>query len=443
MTKNKKIGVILNHISLRSDIRLFIEELSKQQEVVLFGSEEERKFLEHNGYEFRVAESSEHGFFWRVYNKFLQQLYFYFGNLPKTRKNYSDYVKRRLRKSKASIWQVRLSLFKLSLKLILPDLIDFDKYIKAKRSKAIEIGDVDQFISFTDVRFEHLVSQIIKVQKPLFTYIHSWDHIPKFHRFSKKHINYITWNQPIKEDLHTIHDIPSERITTLAASQFYFIWDYLKKSTEEPQKRDFEYIYFPCSFGYPKVAVQEVQLILRVADLLKKYKPKWKLMVRLYPMLDDWNIYKKLKEQENIVFDEYNRHGEVLLDKEQHLHKCEVISSSRAVFHAGTTIGLEASYFDIPVVYLNLKDLDYGVETENPNHIFRSWNQYHLQKYYLLDNEPGVVSTLEQLSFVLKQITQGKNDLMSYNNILKSYSNLLSIEEFTHQFLDILKSDHS
>ncbi len=134
------------------------------------GMEEEKESLESIGYSVRLAEGTRLNFFWRVYNKILQQLYFYLGHLPKTRKNYSNYVKRRLRKSNASKWNRFISLYKLNLKLLLPDVMSFDFYIKAKKTSHFEIMDVQNFISFSDIRFENLIGAIIKSGEHFYLY---------------------------------------------------------------------------------------------------------------------------------------------------------------------------------------------------------------------------------------------------------------------------------
>ncbi len=438
MKSKRKIGVVLNHVSQRSDIRLFIEELSRREDVVLFGSEEDAKILGHIHSEFRIIKPPELGLGGKVYNKVLQQLYFYFGNLPKTRKNYSDYVKRRLRKSKSSWFKIALSLLKFNVKYILPDIFPFDKYIILKKTGIHKIEDLDVFISFTDIVFEGLIARIIKEQKPLFSYVYSWDHVPKFHKFSKKYIKYVTWNKEIAKDLNSLHGVPYQNISIIGASQFHYIHEYLKSPPKGMNGYHFEYIYFPCSFGYPKVARQEVKMIEKVAEKLYEMAPEWKLMVRSYPMLENWEVYGALKERNNIIFDEYIRDDSVLLNGEQHLQKCEVISSSKAVIHAGTTIGLEASYFDVPVLYLNLEDVDYGIPQNSPNHIFRSWGQYHLKKYYALEGEDSFVTSIEKLESNLQQIIAGKKTYQNYNQKLKSNSSLMDIKQFTDTFLKIL-----
>ena len=156
-------------------------------------------------------------------------------------------------------------------------------------------------------------------------------------------------------------------------------------------------------------------------------------------MLENWGIYDVLKSKKNIVFDVYERNNELLLDKDQHYHKCERINSSMAVIHAGTTIGLEASYFDVPVVYLNIQDLDYGISMDDSSHVFHSWNQYHLQKYFNLEGTKFVVKSVDDLRSILVAIVDKKIDQLSYNEKLRTYSSLLNIEEFTERFVDLIE----
>ncbi len=141
MSRKIKIGVILNHVSLRSDIRLFIEELSKSQQVVLFGSKEDATLLKSGTYEVREVKQVG-SLVKRVYHKILKLIYYYFGNLPKTRDNYRDYFKRRLYKEGTKI-RIFSGLIKLKLQLILPEILSFDKYILLRHPDLIEMDDID------------------------------------------------------------------------------------------------------------------------------------------------------------------------------------------------------------------------------------------------------------------------------------------------------------
>ncbi len=430
-----KIGVILDHISLRSDIRIFIEELGKDHQLCLFGYKSELESLD-GEFESRIFYSHSN-----LWNNFLKLIYYFFGNLPSTKSEYKEYIERRLFKSESQK-NIKKGLLKLKIRMLCPQLISFDTYIKLRKTKNNKIDDIDVFISFTDINNEDIISDIIKQKKKLYTYVHSWDHIPKFHRFSRKHIHYITWNNNLKRDLIKIHQVSERNVSTLAASQFYFIKEYFinKKKNEDAIAE--EYVYFPCSFGYPKVVKQELKIIEKLAEELSKIDSDIKLMVRSYPMLKDWGIYDDLKSIENIVFDDYERSKKIILNKNQHMNKCHLIENAVAVFHVGTTIGLEASYFDTPVIYLNIEDIDYGLSKNDPSHIFNSWNQYHLKTYFKFNTFKSVVCSLKELKEVLTLIIQKDAQLLDYNDHLRSNSKLLTINEFKEEFLNIIDKGH-
>ncbi|PIE49107.1 MAG: hypothetical protein CSA39_04365 [Flavobacteriales bacterium] len=437
MTEQNKIGVILSNISFRSDIRLFISELSKSNKVVLFGSLNDYKSIECQGCEFREIKEIKNPIF-KIYNTILRKVYFYIGNLPNTKNAYNDYQVRLIHKSKDKKY-IKKSLKTHRIKMFLPHFFSFDKYLSLLTHGKSYISDIDLFIAYSDFNKDNLLSQIIKEKKRLVGYIHSWDHIPKFTRFLKNNITYITWNEFIKDDLVNIHNIENDKILTLGASQFYFIKDFITNSINQDNVKE-KYIYFPCSFGYPKIAIQEVKIIINLSEQLSNLDNNIKLIVRPYPMLKSWNIYKPLETLDNIVFDDFKQSKDLYMDQADHLHKCKMIENALAVFHSGTTIGLEASYFETPVIYLNVEDIDYGFSTSDENHIFYSWNQYHLKKYYFLPEYSSVVKDKKEMKEVLKIILSGNvNDLLHYNKHLRTYSPLYSKSEFISAFEKLIE----
>lgn len=438
MKQKGNVGIILNHISLRSDIRLLINELSVTYHVVLFGERNDYYLLDCGQCDFRQTKILSNNFLANLRNRILRFLYFFFGNLPKTRKEYDDYQVRMIHKLETI--QIKKALKKHRIKMILPHFFSFDLYLKLLKPSKCRVSDIDYFIAFTDLNTDSLLSKIIKEKKRLLVYVHSWDHIPKFTRFLKKNVEYITWNKLIKDDLVNIHGIDENKIYTVGTSQFYFIKDYFESRNIKKTSKLSKYIYFPCSFGYPIVANQEVKIIIFLSEILMKVDRDIKIVVRAYPMLKNWKIYGQLSGLENILFDDFEITGDVILDKDKHLYKTAMIDNALAVFHTGTTIGLEASYFDTPVIYLNINDLEYGILKPNQNHIQHSWNQYHLKKYYLLPKYISVVQEKGRVKDIIYMLLNNdKTELLKYNQLLRTYSPLMSISEFTAQFIDLIQ----
>lgn len=435
--KNMKIGLILNHISLRSDIRLFIEELSIKNNVVLYGRLEDYELINCQNCEFREIKPVKNLLF-KFFNKILRTLYYFIGNLPYTRKEFNDYQVRIIHKIKDQNY-IKKDLKRHKLRMKLPHFFSYDKYLSFLFSGNSNISDVDLFIAYTDLNNDNLISQIVQENKNLIVYVHSWDHIPKFTRFLKNKVTYLTWNEFIKDDLINIHKIDKNKIIALGASQFYFIKDFINYGDYKDTVKK-KYIYFPCSFGYPKVAIQEVKIIKSLSEELFNLDNSITIIVRPYPMLKSWKIYKTLENLKNVSFDSFKQSKDLYMSQNDHMHKCKMIKGAIAVIHTGTTIGLEASYFETPVIYLNINDINYSVSEFDENHIFYSWNQYHLKKYYYLTNFTSVVKTKLELINVLKMLLSGDIDeLLLYNKKLRTYSPLFNISEFTSEFVKVIK----
>ena len=437
MKSKRKIGVVLNHVSQRSDIRLFIEELSRREDVVLFGSEEEQELIDLNYYEFREVVNVNSWFF-TFYNRVLRFIYFFIGNLPKTRRAFNDYQIRLINKAENNT-KNRKRMIRHKIRMLMPHFFSYDLFLRLFASGDTEIDDIDLFIAYTDLNHESLLSKVKKSGGKLIVYIHSWDHIPKFTKFPKNEVKYITWNKQIRQDLIQIHGVSHNLIKELGASQFYFINNYLSEPVLKKPFDGVPYIYFPCSFGYPIVARQEVKIIGFLAKTLREISEEVKLVVRAYPMLMNWGIYDSLKELDNILFDDYQKMHSTGLSKSNHLKKSWLIDHSMAIFHAGTTIGIEASYFSKPVVYVNIKDIDYGISISDRNHIQYSWNQYHLKKYYALEGYEEVINTCDAAKrYITKLVNNGPSIPLEYNETLSSYSPLMKIEDFTKQFVELI-----
>ena len=416
------LAIIIDHYHLRNDVRLLADTLSTKEHVIFLAEPSEIKLISsfHTAREMKSLPTT-------FKNRLLKQLYFYFGNLPKIRKNYRNYIIRRSHSHADSPLQRISQKIKVTLQVWLPDLVSFDQYINAIDINIEDLEGITRVLSFTDINNENMIANILRKKIPLYTYVHSWDHLAKFRRFSREQIHYITWSSALSKDMELTHGISKERTSTLAASQYTFIDKYFPLKSK-PGKENF--FYYVASFGYPKLVKQELLIVKAIAKTLGRIDPSIKLVFRPYPVLKDWAPYEILKNIENIEFDDFEKHEGILLKNSDMDHKIDMIQKSIAVLHCGTTIGLEASYFDTPVIYLCPEDIDYRLSMKDLNHIFHAWNQFHLKRYYQLPNYKNVVTRIGDLEHLMQYAITNPEALLDYNRELRKLSPLISMDEF-------------
>lgn len=424
------LAIIIDHYHLRNDVRLLADTLSKKEQVIFFAEPRDVQLISRS-HAVRVMKSLPSTF----RNRLLKQLYFYFGNLPKTRKNYRNYFIRRLSAHADNSLQRIFQKLKVSIQVWLPDLLGFDEYINAIDINLENLEGITRVLSFTDINNENLIANILRKNIPLYTYVHSWDHLAKFRRFSKTQIHYITWSSALSKDMELTHDISREHTSTLAASQYTFIEKYMQLESKPGKENIF---YYVASFGYPKLVEQELLIVSAIAKVLSRIDPSIRLVFRPYPVLKDWAPYEKLKNISNIEFDNFEKHQGILLTDSDLDHKIEMIQRSIAVLHCGTTIGLEASYFDTPVIYLCPKDIDYQISMKNLNHIFHSWSQFHLKRYYQLPSHRNVVTSISALEDLMRLTIKNPEALLDYNRELRDISPIMSMDEFASRLNRII-----
>jgi hypothetical protein len=121
-------------------------------------------------------------------------------------------------------------------------------------------------------------------------------------------------------------------------------------------------VYYGCGVGAIEMARQEARLIGFLAETLQQVAPDVTLLVRPYPMLAETEFFRALRERPNVRFDEDYRQGrkDRSLTREAIFERLNLQEHALAFVHCGTTMGLEGAYFEAPVLFLDLDDIDYG-----------------------------------------------------------------------------------
>lgn len=420
-----KIGFQLNFLDFRNDVRRVINLISRDHKVVVFIKATDIDIMKTHippQIEVRVIDEeikSLRNTFWRI-------LFSKFGKIPKSVNNFYLMERfliylnsNRLRRLK------ELLIFDLSIKL--PKCLSYDLYLdNLECSRNTKIDDIDKFICLTRISDDFLFSRLIKEKKIVQVYVYSWDHACKHMQFSKR-VKYLVWNKDIKDDLIELQAIPSEKVECIGASQLCYAQEFLSHQSNTFEKPySFNYIYFGCFAGIPEMVRQEIDIIKQIGVILKEVKPQMMLVVRPYPVLQDWSFYDSLAGISNIVIDDSFKTKDLSTSEHKIIDKFLKIHFSNAFFHLGTTMGLEACFTKTPSFII---DFGYGTEKRNKLNIKHGIHQYQNEKYLIKNgNQKNVIHSTDYLKQILS--TLENPDYINLNKHISECFDLISFETF-------------
>jgi len=420
-----KIGILANYLTTRKDILRFCENLAEKEEVVLFIRKGEKLVAEKNArLEIRYYDLKPTSIVIRAWNLIWFYLNILFGVKPKSLNNYI--ITESFKFSEIDNWlyrNFRMSL--LNMTRYTPQLISYDTYLRfLRRDVAVDFTGIDCYLITTEVYNDYLFYKILQQDAPKLMYVYSWDHPCKMIRFSKKIDYYLVWNDELRSDLHLLQAIPVDKTYVWGATQFTDIYNYLKsKDLLNLVSYSGKYFYFVCATGKRNLVDAEIELIIELSKVIKSLDPSIKLVVRRYPFWKNSNVYDRLSKSPNIQLEEDSSNGSY-----QKYHSAE---GAMALFHIGTTLGLEICYFNTPSILLDMSG--------RTNVLSTFVHQYQNDKYLNKATFPNVVSSEEQLKNVVQYCISGRNadDLLAYNKEVAGLTDLRSMEDLTEDFISI------
>ena len=391
-----KIGVLASYPDTRRDICDLLNLLSQEHNLVLYARDFEAKKFSLLLTAATVITVTPSIGFTRFFKILWQFVYLVLGQIPVSRYNYymTEHIKLLNSGYKKGPKFIQSTL--LSLSKITPKIISYDQYLNGllwfKTTIKIE-PDIDVFLCFTEISNDEIFSKILKQNKPVWTYVYSWDHPCKMKTFSKR-TNYLVWNEGLKNDLINLQNIHADQIQVWGATQFTYIENFLHCKPSESQNLPyhFSYIYLGCATGYDKLARQEVKYCVQIAKQLNEILPDWKLVFRPYPFQNNQKIYQPLLDLPNVVFDKSISIND----------KLSAIQHARAFFHFGTTMGYEAGYFDTPSFLIDL------VNQKTDKLIYGFIHQYQNDKYLNAGPDSLVIKDWTELEEIIKNLSNQK-----------------------------------
>lgn len=428
-----KIGFVVHFFDFRNDVRKVIDIVSQQHQIVLFVRKEDLQQINsfaNDRVEIRITDE----YLSTPRNRVLDNLFRFFGRLPKSIQNF--YLMQIFIISLATDPRVKKrAKLKLDLIMKLPKLISYDAYLnKIQYKGATQITDIEQFICFTNISDSYLLSRLIREGKRVKVYVYSWDHPCKQIRYSDQ-VKYLVWNEGIKQDLITLQNINPAHIKLTGASQFAYIHQFLSMDVARlTNPFPFPYIYFGCAIGAPQIVTEEIKVIELLSRQMSVELPEYKLVVRPYPVMKDWEVYAPLKKLPNVLLDDQFRTKDMSVNEDLIMEKFIKIHFAEAFIHLGTTLGFEACYLETPSIIL---DFDFFQKNNSLLSIKNFVHQFQNEKYLLLKGYPNVVHSEKELSDLFGQLPGNKHHYLAYNKAVRTTTQLKSFDEFAISLTEV------
>jgi len=424
-----KLGILAQYLETRPDITELINRLADSLEVVVFQENQEKSVLKLDPrIEVRTfGKRTSPGIkIWHVFFKA-------FGKVPKSKHNYFITEDFKIQNSSfygnnIKTWWSQLLLF---LNYRLPGFISYDSYIAAIQDSVVaDLNGIDAFLCYTQIYDDGFLGKILAEKKKVFVLVYSWDHPCKMKCFSKSDIRYLVWNPNILKDLVELQGILELRISIVGTSQFGYLNAFLR-SPEPSRGHTKPYLYVAFATGTASLAVQEIAIIKRLADMLASEWPEANLMIRPYPFFKAQGFYEGLRALPNVEFEPVYEGDDSVQGKMN--HKYRWMNGSSGFFHFGTTLGVEACFLRCPVFFLSMKDevLDKG--------LYYFIHQYQNDAYL---HKAGMANTIESypdLNKVVKALKTGDASLKTYNDSVASGFSCESFEDYTRRVLEMVR----
>jgi len=414
------IGFVVSFFDFRNDVRRVITEVCKTNAVVVFCKQQDVAKVENflsKEVSLRIIDEYKNS----SWNTFWQVLFSFMRKIPASKHNYylmELFKIYNVRNEKLKKRGLRL----FSLHKLLPKIISYDFLLRRLRySGKTNINDIDHFLFFSEVADDLLLSRILNENKKAELYVYSWDHPCKHTRFSKR-LNYLCWSEGIKDDLIKLQAIPSNQIRVAGASQFGYIDEFLNAQRRRVRKFPFDYYYFGCAIGIKELVADEIAVIRKLASQLQQTSPHAKLIVRPYPVLDDWSYYDELAFLQNVVVENDFRNNSLGVTDENILIKFDTVYFAKAFFHLGTTLGLEAALIDTPSFII-----DFGDNQKKGISIFSFIHQYQNDKYLKFQSAYNSLQSIDEFKMVLADTENVK-----YREINKKLQTLFPVMSFSN-----------
>jgi hypothetical protein len=260
--------------------------------------------------------------------------------------------------------------------------------------------------------------------------VFSWDNPWKDNEFMPDADRYLVWNKESRANLQKLHGIPPEIVDIVGPTQFDYLLDRRPSSRRKEKSR---YVLFTCSTGTPYYIVQELELVLLTRRLLDEIEPETGILVRPYPFSNDEHAYDSLEGERGIEVASYGtfRDLKVEMTRDDLDDRLAQIEGAACVVNVGSTIGLETSYTDTPIIQIAFT---LPGDRKPWQDLSRVFGKDHLS--WIIDDEyPNTVHDPAQLKQVLADVLRGRTGpYVPYRKKLQSFARPLEVGSFKDVF---------
>jgi hypothetical protein len=294
------------------------------------------------------------------------------------------------------------------------------------------------------IPYHYLPARANRIGLKIYSLIYSWDNPFKYNFLPNYFTAYLIWNDSMREDLRLFHKINYNNQYIIGPMQF----DYLKHELQYTvsgndtinfiNKNKNNYALYLFSMA-GTAAKQEVQLFKHICDLITKIDPKLRILARPYPNTNNPIVYDEIKELSYVFVDKSMNLGLKQVDKDIYIKKLS-ISNAKYIINSGTTMALEASLFNKPVLqiaYLPKSIIFSRRKANRPMDIDYICKNDHLKKYLFREDFPNVAFNDEQIkSLAYCLLKEDYKNFISFTAYLRSLSEKSIHEEAALNLLE-------
>lgn len=423
-----KIGFVVSFFDFRNDVRRLIAIAAKSHDVVVLVKRKDSELIQKHlldSIDYRIVNERKR----TLFNFMWERIYFLFRSIPKSRNNFLLMEFFKLSQT-TSVFQKKKNYLLIKLLSWLPKFISYDYYLSKLRTIGnTKLDDIEQFVFFTAIADDYLLSRLLKENYPVKVYIYSWDHPYKHTCFSQK-VNYLVGNDQTRGNLADLQNLPLDRIQVVGSSQFGYLFEFQKRPILSTSSYSQPYFYFGCAIGIPELAIKEAELVEIIAKILSKERSEMLLIVRPYPFFRDLQIYDDLKNLANVIFDDQYRSTDLAISEWHIVEKLNKLKHANAFFHLGTTMGLEACLLDVPSFLIALEP-----PPSKPLSLYNFAHQSQNEEYLIQQSPFNTLTSMDEIHRILMASNLDKYKVL--NQKIRPLFPLTSFDEITHSILDL------
>jgi CDP-glycerol glycerophosphotransferase (TagB/SpsB family) len=292
-------------------------------------------------------------------------------------------------------------------------------------------------IFLTDANLRHtlflnpLIARVASINKPLFSMVYSWDN-PQYATLNSFSDKYFVWNEINKEELIRFYQIEKEKILISGGLILDYLQDKSAKNISVVNSHTNDEnikILYPCVFGAQDqpMLIEEINFLKNLYKDLEKNIQNFTLIVRTYPSINEKDFYNELMAYKNLTFYRHKNYKTIprLGNKKETIsfssnqEKIDSLNISDILISNGSTMTLEYSYLNKPIIHLNANEFEKGKINKV---LFNRLSIYgHLQHLCPQNFNLNVVSSFDGIIEGIKKYKL--KEMLSYNSYLKEFCN--------------------